>query len=109
MKNVYIDGVRRARSSPISGTQLALEGVEDREPLLLGDRELEQLRRVVARDIEAALDKLSPESKLIVLLDLEGLSEREIADAMDCAQGTVKSRLSRARAQLRALLGGYAP
>jgi RNA polymerase sigma-70 factor, ECF subfamily len=41
-----------------------------------------------------------------VLLDALGFSEAELADIARCAPGTVKSRLSRARARLRDALGG---
>jgi RNA polymerase sigma-70 factor (ECF subfamily) len=109
LRNVYLDGVRRARSSPFSSEPLAEDPPEPADRALFGDLELERLRGVVVRDIETALAALSPESRLVVLLDLEGLSEREIAEATGSPAGTVKSRLFRARAALRALLGGYAP
>jgi RNA polymerase sigma-70 factor, ECF subfamily len=109
LRNIFVDQTRRAKASPFALEHAEPETFAAKEDSLLGDRELERLRGVVVRDIEAALAELSPESRLVVLLDLEGLSEREIAEAVDCAPGTVKSRLHRARAVLRALLGGYAP
>ena len=63
-----------------------------------------QLKQVVGHEIEAALMKLTPEARLAVLLDLQGFDEAEMATLLDCAPGTVKSRLFRARATLRGLL-----
>jgi RNA polymerase sigma-70 factor (ECF subfamily) len=55
--------------------------------------------------IEAALGKLSEEHREAVLLkDVQGLSYKEIADAMGCSIGTVMSRLFYARQKLQALL-----
>jgi RNA polymerase sigma-70 factor (ECF subfamily) len=55
--------------------------------------------------IEAALAKLSPEHReAVVLKDVQGLSYKEIADAMGCSLGTVMSRLFYARQKLQALL-----
>jgi RNA polymerase sigma-70 factor, ECF subfamily len=58
-----------------------------------------------ARLIQAALERLPHEQRMtVVLCDVQGLSYEEVAHAMQVELGTVKSRLSRARAHLRDLL-----
>ncbi|MGH8273006.1 MAG: RNA polymerase sigma factor RpoE [Gammaproteobacteria bacterium] len=48
--------------------------------------------------INTAMEELPPElRRAIVLRELEGLSYEEIAQAMDCPVGTVRSRIFRAR------------
>lgn len=48
---------------------------------------------------------LPPKQRAVVVLRYyEDLSEREIADALGCAPGTVKAHASRAMATLRALM-----
>lgn len=55
--------------------------------------------------IEAALAKISPEHREIVILkDVQGLAYKEIADVMGCTIGTVMSRLFYARQKLQTLL-----
>ena len=56
----------------------------------------------LARDVRRVLEGLAPEQRAILMLrDLEGLSEREAAALLDVEQGTVKSRLSRARSAFK--------
>ncbi len=110
LRNCHIDGYRRARRSPVR-TASSDDDVTDVAETVLdpirGDEELDRLRSVVAEDIEAALASLSVDARAVVLLDLEGLTETELAQAMDCSVGTIKSRLSRARAALRTRLRDY--
>jgi len=54
----------------------------------------EEIRSVVERAMEQLPDDLRT---AIVLRELEGLSYEEIAEAMDCPVGTVRSRIFRAR------------
>jgi RNA polymerase sigma-70 factor (ECF subfamily) len=115
-QNAFIDLYRRRRHQPAPGelevvdgaVDGAVDGTTDAAPLR-DDLELERLRRLVASDIEAALASLSDDARAIVLLDLEGFTEVEVAEVLGCALGTVKSRLSRARALLRERLKDYAP
>jgi RNA polymerase sigma-70 factor (ECF subfamily) len=58
--------------------------------------------------LSKALDALGSEHRQIVLLaDIEEYSYQEIADIVGCSVGTVRSRLHRARGQLRKLVTGY--
>jgi RNA polymerase sigma-70 factor (ECF subfamily) len=62
------------------------------------------------RDIERALESLVEDQRAALLLVvLEGLSYREVAEVQGVPIGTVMSRLARARAQLKAYLDGERP
>jgi RNA polymerase sigma-70 factor, ECF subfamily len=107
LRNTFISQYRRQRNNPTVGG-LDTVAPMPHAPADIGwvrdEVELDCLRKVVAEDIERALMTLSEEARTVILLDLEGLSEAETAEVMGCAVGTVKSRLSRARAALRSLL-----
>ncbi|MGD9853621.1 MAG: RNA polymerase sigma factor [Planctomycetaceae bacterium] len=70
------------------------------EPMSPHKREEEQTED---KDVlEQALSRLEPELRsLFVLREVEGLSYREIAEAMGIPEGTVGSRLNRARRELQ--------
>lgn len=68
---------------------------------LAGDRELRQLAL-------KALMKLDDKQRTIVVLrDIEGMSYSQIAQVLEIEAGTVKSRLSRARSELREILEAF--
>ena len=111
LRNTFLSQVRRRRSNPtVGGLDTVTPEIEapGSEAWLRDDLELDRLRKLVAEEIERALMSLSEEARLIVLLDLEGLTEVEVAAVMACPVGTVKSRLARARQALRRQLGDYA-
>ena len=60
------------------------------------------LRRELGRAIQEALQTLPEERRLaVVLVDVQGFDYEESSRVMGCSLGTVKSRLSRGRAQMR--------
>lgn len=64
-------------------------------------------RNELRHTIERGLATLSQERRLAVLLvDVQGMSYEEAAQIMGCSLGTVKSRISRARGELRDFLRG---
>jgi len=64
-------------------------------------------RKRIGRLIQAAVSALPPRQKLVVVLrDIEGRSYEEIVELTGFKLGTVKSKLSRARQQLRGALEG---
>lgn len=55
--------------------------------------------------VKAAIDMLSEDYKtVLVLYDMEGLSYEEISEVLKCPIGTIKSRLNRARNNLKKIL-----
>lgn len=82
--------------------------IEDSTPSVETVIEIKEL----SNRIFIALDRMEPDSRSIVLLrDINQLSYEEIAETMEIPLGTVKSRLSRARENLReilSLMGGPA-
>jgi len=68
------------------------------------------LARETQRELVAAMGRLRPEDRLVIAYRYWfDLSEAEMATALGCARGTVKSRLSRALRRLRAALGPELP
>jgi RNA polymerase sigma-70 factor, ECF subfamily len=70
--------------------QARLKDEDTPEGVLLTD----EIREVVERAMEQLPEDLR---RAIVLRELEGMSYEEIAEAMDCPVGTVRSRIFRAR------------
>jgi RNA polymerase sigma-70 factor (ECF subfamily) len=79
-----------------------LAGLRGSEPLTA---EEEVLARVQYSDVGMALERLSPELRAVVQATvLDGLTTREAGRLLGIPSGTVKSRMSRARTELREAL-----
>ena len=106
LRRTYFNRLRRGK---IEVTSAKYPEREDRLPVQPGDRDPGRLPAfLLRRDIDAALAALAEEQRsLILLADVEELSLREIAELEEIPLGTVKSRLWRARNELRRILGDY--
>src|SRR6266498_4750707 len=66
-------------------------------------------RKQFCEDLDQALQQLPEAFRIVVILaDVEGLSYKEVAEALGCPMGTVMSRLYRARQLLRKALWPHA-
>lgn len=106
MKVTYLDEEIKTEDSEIK------RQVEDERPTPDVQVEKNEVRKVVHNAIKG----LSEEQRvMIVLRDIQGFSYEEIAKFLKCPEGTVKSRINRARSSLREILktemelfdGGY--
>jgi RNA polymerase sigma-70 factor (ECF subfamily) len=107
LRNAFIDRRRRSQRA-VSFAEDLDAGGELAEPAM-GELQLDQIRALVAEDVSAAVHALPESLRTVILLDVEGMTESEVANVLGCATGTVKSRLSRARAVLRDRLAAYRP
>jgi len=108
--NLCYDELRRRKRHPTT----ALEPLDD------DDQEIESPRWLVDsadtpeqaaeraelwRAIQRCLNHLSPDFKAaLVLVDVQGMDYQEACESLGCAIGTLKSRLSRARLNVRTCL-----
>ncbi|MBE7040482.1 MAG: sigma-70 family RNA polymerase sigma factor [Ruminococcaceae bacterium] len=108
--NVCLDYLRKNKkhtSDTVSLHQQNAEGeeflmnIEDKGLTPYESAQMSEAQRVLA----LALEQLSEDQrKVVVLRDVEGLSYEEIGEVMGIAEGTVKSRINRARLALKKLL-----
>lgn len=101
---------RRQREVPLEQFNMEGEEVEDLswmiDPAARPEERYESYEMEGA--IQASLDHLTPAYReALVLVDIEGLSYEEASIAAQVPVGTVKSRLARARLQIRSSLQGY--
>ena len=99
LHNLHVNQIRRNAAEPMivsSDSPDAVHAQASNEP-----------GAVDLRDLQRALDLLAPlHREVLILVGLEQLSYRETAKSLGVPVGTVMSRLSRAREQLRQHLQG---
>jgi RNA polymerase sigma-70 factor (ECF subfamily) len=99
LRNLHVSGLRRQGRANMVKTVDELSGFE-------GAVSPAQDGQVALSQVAAALDRLPHNQReVIVLVAVEEMSYRDVAEITGVAVGTVMSRLSRARGALRTLLG----
>jgi RNA polymerase sigma-70 factor (ECF subfamily) len=108
--NLYLDHRRRESSRPAETPECPGQPEEFPDAANLSisgpklpDRLFEDSE--MGSCVREFVDQLPPDHKAVIILhDLEGLKNREIAGVLDCSLGAVKIRIHRARQSLRTLL-----
>ena len=109
--NLLVDHFRRSRQQRVTdsidagwdqgGDAPQTEPIVDQRTTPLQHAVQNQLQRMV----QSALARVSPELReAVILRDLQDMDYKEIAEVLAIPQGTVKSRISRGRAELARLL-----
>ncbi len=100
LRNHFISSVRRRRE---------LVDLDDAPPALLA-RSGGQEESVAFRELRIGLARLPADQRLVLLMiSVQGLSYEEASEQLGVAVGTLKSRVFRARSQLKAWLLGEEP
>lgn len=98
--NTCLDHKRKLRPEPLRNESQVAE-----LPSPESSPERNYQSKEIGRAINSALEQLSEHSRaVIVLKEIEGLSYEEIAEVLNTSVGTIKSRLSRTRDELRRIL-----
>ncbi|MFN2975007.1 RNA polymerase sigma factor [Terriglobus aquaticus] len=111
-RNLLVDHFRRTRQDRATDSldvSLGDEGDGPTRADQLADNRVDQFETVARRQmrarIQVALKQISPELReAVILRDLEDLDYKEIAQVLRVPEGTVKSRISRGRAELARIL-----
>jgi RNA polymerase sigma-70 factor (ECF subfamily) len=110
-RNLLVDNFRRTRNQRATGS--LDDGWDQAEELKPTDRLVAKgpsphemaARKELSQMVQGALAKVSVELReAVILRDLQDLDYKEIAQVLSIPEGTVKSRISRGRAELARLL-----
>ncbi|GBQ68898.1 DNA-directed RNA polymerase sigma-E/Sigma-24/FecI [Ameyamaea chiangmaiensis NBRC 103196] len=100
LRNRFISDLRRRRDTT---------DIDDLPPGMFAT-EASHEDRLVLKDLALALSRLPEEQRTaLVLVVMQGMSYEDLAEATNCAVGTAKSRVFRARRQLEAWMNGDLP
>ena len=101
LRNLHCDQYRK-KQVPVQ----SLDDTPGYEPSIQPCQEV----RLELGDLQSGLQRLSEKSRnALLLVSADGLTYQEAAELCNCAEGTIKSRVSRARRELQRILDGGSP
>jgi RNA polymerase sigma-70 factor (ECF subfamily) len=108
-KNVCLDEIRRRKNKNVVylDEDIRLNDGDVARQLESRDDTPEETaeRNELRRQINDVINKLNDEHRMVIILrDIQGFSYEEIGEITGCPEGTVKSRINRARKLLREML-----
>lgn len=111
MTNRFIDTKRGAARAPaLDPRDVDVDTITGIDSTTHGNPEIHVLYKTFRSEAFRAMDTLPPDIRAVVALSLlREFSYQEIADVVGCPIGTVRSRLSRGREQLRDRLMDFVP
>lgn len=109
--NVCLDEIRKRKNKMVFSLDEEIEygdgeikrQIPDNAPTPEVEAELNEIKKVVNKSIQ---ELPSDYKSIIILRDIQGLSYEEISRIFECPEGTVKSRINRARQALKKILQG---
>ncbi len=108
VSNASYDMIRSSRRRREESLDESMESPGFREPTGGESPEQRALQGELGAEIQRAILTLPEDQRaVLVMIDVQGLSYEEAATAARASMGTVKSRLSRARARVRDQLLGH--
>lgn len=104
--------LKRRRHYTLQSLDQPQSGDDERGPVQIADESQDALGQFEGRELHAMLHAkiraMRPEYRVVLILrDIEGLRYDEIAEIMELSEGTVKSRIHRARMDLKVTLDGF--
>ena len=106
--NLSIDAVKKRKRQQESMASLSEVSDVHQNQDIQQDPTRQAERNELQEWVTQAINSLSIKHRAVVILhEFEGLSHPQIADILDCSEGTVRSRMHYARKRLRVLLAPY--
>lgn len=112
LKNNFINEFRKRSKEPPKVDYEEIESYYNSEEMnnpVISGLKVETVKELMGDEVSKALNSLDVDFRTVIILcDLEGFTYEEMAKILDIPIGTVRSRLHRARNQLKTRLKLYA-